>query len=178
MWEADRIPTGPGIVKRHGALDVNWDDPRCPAGGTTGPAGPQGPQGPQGPTGPAGPAGQPGTPATVTIASTTTLAPGAPATVVDTDPSASAAVLEFGIPAGVAGPAGPQGPQGPAGPVGPSGSTTLPPYTAADVGKALVVQADGTLAWTHITPAPSTPYLYNSPAPYESTSTYQEENLT
>lgn len=173
-WEADRIPTGPGLVKRHGALDVNWDDPRCPAGGSPGPTGPQGPQGPAGATGPTGAAG---TPATVTVASTTTLAPGQPATVTDTDPAASSAVLAFGIPQGLQGPAGPQGPQGPAGPPGPSGSTNLPPYTAADAGKALVVLADGSLGWVLITPAPATPFLYDSSTAYESTATYQEENL-
>lgn len=147
-WEADRIPTGPGLVKRHGALDVNWKDPRNTGGnGIVGPPGPQGPKGDPGTpgaTGPQGPAGPPG---------------------------------KDGADSTVPGPAGPQGPQGPEGPMGPSGSTTIPPYTAADAGKALVVQADGTLAWVHITPAPSTPYLYNSPAPYESTATYQEENL-
>lgn len=37
VWAVDGIPTGPGIVKRHGALDVNWDDPRLT--GEPGPAG-------------------------------------------------------------------------------------------------------------------------------------------
>jgi hypothetical protein len=148
MWEADRIPTGPGIVKRHGALDVNWKDPRNTGGnGIVGPPGPAGPQGPQGPTGPAGPQGPPGVDGTNGADST------------------------------VPGPAGPQGPQGPPGPTGPSGSTTIPPYTAADAGKVLIVQADGTLAWVHGGVAPVTPFLYNSPTAYESTSTYEQENM-
>ena len=37
MWDVDRIPTGPGLVKRHGRLDTNWDSPDGPFGG--GPAG-------------------------------------------------------------------------------------------------------------------------------------------
>lgn len=52
-WEADKIPTGPGLVKRHGQLDVNWKDPRNTGGGGT-----VGPPGPTGPTGPAGADGQ------------------------------------------------------------------------------------------------------------------------
>lgn len=63
MWEADRLNTGPGIVKRHGAIDVNWDDPRNTGGsGQPGPPGPAGPAGPPGADstvpGPQGPAGE------------------------------------------------------------------------------------------------------------------------
>ena len=36
-WTVDSIPTGPGLVKRHGRLDVNYDDPQGPFGG--GPSG-------------------------------------------------------------------------------------------------------------------------------------------
>lgn len=54
------------------------------------------------PTGPTGP------PGTIAVHSTTTLAPGAPATVVNVG-SGTAASLDFGIPQGVAGPTGPTG---------------------------------------------------------------------
>jgi len=53
---------------------------------------------------------------------------------------------------GTPGPAGPEGPQGPVGATGPQGppgtpGTTLPPYTAADAGKTLTVNASGGLEW-------------------------------
>ena len=79
--------------------------------GPQGPAGPQGPQGPAGPVGPQGPTGatgargpqgiqgQQGLPATITIGTTTTLAPDAPATVTNSG-TTSEVVLNFGIPQG------------------------------------------------------------------------------
>jgi len=50
---------------------------------------------------------------------------------------------------GTPGPEGPPGPTGPQGPQGVPGTpgTTLPPYTAADAGKTLTVNASGGLEW-------------------------------
>jgi hypothetical protein len=28
MWDVDRLPLGPGLLKRHGRLDLNYEDPR------------------------------------------------------------------------------------------------------------------------------------------------------
>ena len=53
--------------------------------------------------GPTGNTGAQGTGATVTVAGVTTLAPGAPATVTDSNPDPAIANLTFGIPAGAAG---------------------------------------------------------------------------
>ena len=58
--------------------------------------------GPQGPAGPQGLPGLPGTAATVTVDRTTTVAPGTPASVINSGTS-SAAVLNFTIPQGVPG---------------------------------------------------------------------------
>jgi ribosomal protein L35AE/L33A len=63
------------------------------------PAGPQGSQGPTGATGATGATGPAGASATITVGSTTTLSPGASATVTNSGTS-SAAVLDFGIPSG------------------------------------------------------------------------------
>ena len=80
----------------------------------TGERGPKGDPGPQGEQGPQGPQGVPGSAATVTVGTVSTLPSGSSATVVNAGTSA-AAVLNFGIPAGVQGPQGPQGEQGPQG---------------------------------------------------------------
>ena len=85
-----------------------------PGTGEQGPKGDPGPQGEQGPQGPQGPQGVPGSAATVTVGTVSTLPSGSSATVVNAGTSA-AAVLNFGIPAGVQGPQGPQGEQGPQG---------------------------------------------------------------
>ena len=61
--------------------------------------------GPAGPTGPAGPPGAAGSAATVTAGTTTTLAPGANATVTNVGTTA-AAVFDFGIPQGQPGTSG------------------------------------------------------------------------
>ena len=66
------------------------------------------PAGPAGPAGPSGAPGAPGAAATIAVGTTTTLAPGNPATVVNSG-TPNAAVFDFGIPAGPAGPAGPSG---------------------------------------------------------------------
>lgn len=101
--------------------------------GAVGPIGPQGPKGdrgatgPQGPQGPSGPAGEAGTAATITLAATTTGAPGSKATVENTGTD-TAAVLHFTLPRGEqgeqgkTGAVGPQGPAGPSGPQGPQGA--------------------------------------------------------
>ena len=58
-----------------------------------------------------GPAGTPGAAATITVASTSTLAPGQPANVQNVG-TPQAAIFNFAIPQGVQGPTGPQGPAG------------------------------------------------------------------
>lgn len=73
--------------------------------GETGDPGPQGEQGPEGRRGPQGLRGLAGTAATVRIGTTTTLAPGLPATVTNSG-TTSAAVLNFGIPRGADGSGG------------------------------------------------------------------------
>lgn len=77
------------------------EGPQGPVGpqGPAGPVGPQGPQGIQGETGPRGLQGETGTPATITIGTTATLAPNAPATVTNSG-TATEVVLNFGIPQG------------------------------------------------------------------------------
>jgi hypothetical protein len=80
--------------------------------GIQGPVGPQGIQGPKGDTGSQGIQGVPGVAATLAAGSTTTLAPGNPATVTNVG-SSSAAVFNFGIPQGQTGSTGPQGVPGP-----------------------------------------------------------------
>lgn len=103
---------------------------RGPAGpkgdsGEQGPAGEQGLQGPTGPKGDPGPVGPPGAAATIRIGTTTTLAPGEPATVTNSG-TESDAVLNFGIP---------RGPDGSGG--GESGGYYRPS-----------VSEDGELSWT------------------------------
>jgi len=63
----------------------------------------------EGPQGPAGQDGADGQAATITVGSTTTLSPGASATVTNSGTS-SAAVFDFGIPQGATGATGPAGP--------------------------------------------------------------------
>lgn len=87
MWDVDKIPTGPGLVKRHGVLDTNWDSPNSPVGG------------------------------------------------------------------------------------GPAGKRRIPAWTAADAGKVLTVQADGSLAWAYIITSES----YNASVSYNEASYSYEE---
>ena len=83
------------------------------------------------------PQGDTGAAATVTVGKTDTLIPGADAVVVNSG-TATAAVLDFGIPTGAAGPVGPVGPKGddgdpgPEGPVGPRGPQGIPGEDGAD----------------------------------------------
>lgn len=91
-------------------------------GGPKGDKGDTGERGPQGATGPQGPAGLS---ASVKVGSTTTLNPGADATVTNSGDSHNV-VLDFGIPTGAQGPKGDTGSQGPRGPQGfqgPKGDT-------------------------------------------------------
>ena len=71
--------------------------------------------------------------ATVAIGTTTTGSAGSNAAVTNTG-SATAAVLNFTIPAGVAGVAGSQGPAGPAGPAGANGGTDIVLDTTPQLG--------------------------------------------
>lgn len=66
--------------------------------------------------GPQGPTGATGAAATIAVGSTSTLSPGAPATVTNVG-SSSAATFNFGIPAGQTGATGATGATGPTGPV-------------------------------------------------------------
>lgn len=134
-WEVDRIPTGPGLVKRHGRLDVNWASPNATPG-------PQGPQGPQGETGPAGPTGPQG----VGLQAKAGVALIADLPTVGNEIGDLRVVQEDGDwyawdgsgwfsvgqivgpegptgPTGATGPTGPQGPTGATGPQGPTGPT-------------------------------------------------------
>ena len=97
-------------------------------------AGPQGATGAQGATGPQGPQGEGS--ATVSIGTTTTGSAGSSASVTNTG-SATAAVLNFTIPAGAAGAsgaAGATGPQGPAGAAGANGGTDIVLDTTPQLG--------------------------------------------
>lgn len=80
------------------------------------------PAGPQGPQGDPGTPGAPGVAATITVASTTTTAPGGNAQVVQSGTSQNAQ-LAFFIPRGETGPAGATGSQGAIGPTGATGAT-------------------------------------------------------
>lgn len=110
-------PTGP--IGPTGATGATGGPGPAGPPGAAGPTGLTGPAGPVGATGPTGPAGAA---ATVSVGTTTTLAAGAPATVTNSG-STSAAILNFGIPAGPTGPVGPAGPAGGTGPAGATGPT-------------------------------------------------------
>lgn len=93
-----------------------------------------------------------GTAATIRVGTTTTLLPGSEATVTNSGTS-SAAVFNFGIPAGEkgepgeAGPAGAQGPQGPAGADGKDGvaaTITIGSVTTGEPGSDAAVTNSGT----------------------------------
>jgi hypothetical protein len=100
------IPPGPGPHDLWQLVDVA-DPPTIVPTPTPGPEGPQGPQGDTGPEGPQGPQGVQGLQGEVSVASTTTGAPGTSAAVVDTNPSPGVAALAFTIPRGDVGPTGP-----------------------------------------------------------------------
>lgn len=118
-------------------------------------AGPQGPQGDPGTPGAAGAA------ATITVASTTTSAPGADAAVTSSGTPQNVA-LAFSIPRGATGPTGATGaqgaigPQGPTGPVGPAG----PPANVSDatplaLGTAVPGSSPNASRNDHVHPMPS-----------------------
>lgn len=85
--------------------------------GAPGATGPQGPAGETGPAGPTGPAGQDGAAATIAVGTVSGLPAGSTPTVTNGG-SSSAAVFNFGIPAGADGATGPTGPAGPGVPTG------------------------------------------------------------
>ena len=94
---------------------------------TLGRRGISGSAGPAGPPGPPGTPGTPGAAATADAGTTTTLAPGSPATVVNSG-STSAAVFDFGIPEGVKGDQGDPGAPGT-----PGAAATIAAGTATSV---------------------------------------------
>jgi hypothetical protein len=91
-----------------------------------------GPVGPTGATGATGPTGATGAAATIAAGTTTTLSPGASATVANAGTS-SAAVFNFGIPAGVKGDTGDTGATGTAATIAAGTTTTLSPGASATV---------------------------------------------
>ena len=94
------------------AVNESFVNTGVQANGPQGEAGETGPQGPQGETGPMGPQGETGPAgATISVGGTTTLPPGSAATVENVG-TTSAAVLNFGIPAGEKGDPGEKGEKG------------------------------------------------------------------
>jgi hypothetical protein len=77
---------------------------------------------------------------------------------------------------GAVGPKGDPGTPGPPGPPGADGAEgpiELPPYTAADAGKSLVVKADGTLTWRFISGGGGAGSgTYDDTITYDSSTTY------
>jgi hypothetical protein len=96
-----------------------------------------GPVGPTGDTGPAGPTGATGSAATIAAGTTTTLSPGASATVANAGTS-SAAVFNFGIPAGV------KGDKGDTGDAGDDSTITVGTTTTLSAGASATVANSGT----------------------------------
>jgi microcystin-dependent protein len=86
----------------------------------------------QGPPGNTGAQGNPGIAATIAVGTTSTLVPGSSATVANSG-SSSAAVFNFGIPAGYAGATGATGPAGSAATVNAGTTATGAPGSAASV---------------------------------------------
>lgn len=123
---------------------------------------------PQGVAGPAGAPGAAGSAATINVGTTSTLAPGSNATVLNTG-TTSAAVFNFGIPAGVQGATGATGLQGPPGPAGSAGISTNANNKATLGSDSLfLVQgtATGVAATTHAqTVSGDDPQLTNARAP-------------
>lgn len=144
--------TNTDIVLEHGVADgVPVDTPSLIVTvmqvmyNQVGPVGPQGPTGPQGAKGDKGDTGATGSAATIAVGTTSTLAPGASATVTNSGTS-SAAVFDFGIPEGDKGDKGDTGDTGPQGPQGPSGviSVTAPITNTGTSTSALLGLSTGT----------------------------------
>lgn len=143
--------------------------PMCPSDlygiiGSTGPQGVPGVTGATGATGAQGPAGPTGIAETITIRSTTTGAPGTPATVTDISGGPNH-ILDFVIPQGIkgepgvagatgaqgpvgargaTGEGGPMGPTGPAGATGPSRTIAVGRVTMGDPGTGFSITNSGT----------------------------------
>lgn len=160
-WFAGTIYAINDAVERNGssyislvANNINQDPANQPTSwslvaqqGATGPTGAQGATGPQGnpgSPGASGPQGNPGSAATIAVGTTTTLTPGSNASV-NNSGSSSAAVFNFGIPAGIQGATGATGPQGPQGAAstvpGPPGPST----PSANTGNLLATGTDSLL---------------------------------
>lgn len=124
------------IVNAKNIIESNPEKAFFKLKNTGGPKGDTGAQGPQGPKGDQGEPGAPGASASVTVGSTTTLSPGADATVTNSGDTRNA-ILNFGIPTGAQGPQGIQGPKGDTGPMGQTGAK-------GDTGAAATVQVGNT----------------------------------
>ena len=124
------------IVNAKNIIESNPEKAFFKLKNTGGPKGDTGAQGPQGPKGDQGEPGAPGASASVTVGSTTTLSPGADATVTNSGDTRNA-ILNFGIPTGAQGPQGIQGPKGDPGPMGQTGAK-------GDTGAAATVQVGNT----------------------------------
>jgi hypothetical protein len=124
------------IVNAKNIIESNPEKAFFKLENTGGPKGDTGAQGPQGPKGDQGEPGAPGASASVTVGSTTTLSPGADATVTNSGDTRNA-ILNFGIPTGARGPKGDTGSKGDTGPMGPKGAK-------GDTGAAATVQVGNT----------------------------------
>lgn len=124
------------IVNAKNIIESNPEKAFFKLKNTGGPKGDTGAQGPKGDKGDQGEPGAPGASASVTVGSTTTLSPGADATVTNSGDTRNA-ILNFGIPTGAQGPQGIQGPKGDTGPMGQTGAK-------GDTGAAATVQVGNT----------------------------------
>lgn len=124
------------VVNANNVIEFNPQKANFKLKNTGGPKGDTGAQGPQGPKGDTGAQGPAGASASVTVGSTTTLSPGADATVTNSGDTRNA-ILNFGIPTGARGPKGDTGSKGDTGPMGPKGAK-------GDTGAAATVQVGNT----------------------------------
>lgn len=124
------------VVNANNVIEFNPQKANFKLKNTGGPKGETGAQGPKGDTGPQGLQGPAGASASVTVGSTTTLSPGAAATVTNSGDTRNA-ILNFGIPTGARGPKGDTGSKGDTGPMGPKGAK-------GDTGAAATVQVGNT----------------------------------
>lgn len=124
------------VVNANNVIEFNPQKANFKLKNTGGPKGDTGAQGPQGPKGDTGAQGPAGASASVTVGSTTTLSPGADATVTNSGDTRNA-ILNFGIPTGARGPKGDTGSKGDTGPIGPKGAK-------GDTGAAATVQVGNT----------------------------------
>ena len=124
------------IVNANNVIEYSPEKAYFKLKNTGGPKGDKGDTGAQGPKGDTGPQGPAGLSSSVTVGSTTTLSPGADATVTNSGDTRNA-ILNFGIPTGAQGPQGIQGPKGDTGPMGEKGAK-------GDTGAAATVQVGNT----------------------------------